>query len=800
MLQRRPGIIILTQSQCSFLPKFSIHIETKYEDNKGSNDSIFDKEAKDLEREVCFIDIASDEIPERYYKESEDPKYFKSQKTGRGQLKEGWRETHQPIMCSYKLVTVKFEVWGLQTRVEQFVHKVVRDILLIGHRQAFAWVDEWYDMTMDDVREYEKNMHEKTNIKVCNQHSSTVDEIESHAKARISDQKPLGCWSVKHGQILTCPVVCNFETHEYIAVHDDKVLRIWKNEDLNLDKAFKATLSAEVYRIHSLPQGGPLVLFRGGGVRTLDVLLEAPQQEIENLISAEAIRSVGPLWGDSCSGELTDCEVVPSFEELVIIIFLLTDSNNSVYQVLIPLQQDTEEEEEKEEEILSKSLLLNLSVSGAALKGTSLVVLDKDHVAVLGKCLTIWNTKFQTLQTSKELPLGTSGQLWCYEEKFFLIHGKVLTVIMYKCETSSLAAAVGKLKDSQTLDVSSFVNWNTLEDEELVVSFESQESVALKAESRMNVSYICLFQDASNYVLETELKKLMAKAPTPDLQATIGCVVTALTDRCKRNPKFYPQNLLQEIVETRDLSYSLCPDLMAVALEQKDLQLLQICLERFPDIPEEITYACLKAFLSMSEEHLKSVDVNLDSAICYVDVECNDMEVKTEILENGFSEEMDQDMCDTKIPKESQSDGESCPVGLQKAALLNAVLHSAYTETFLLPHLKNLPAQQAILFLRYLYYLYVKCSEKVNTTLPGIRSPTINQIMDWMCLLLDAQFTVMVMLPEAKDLLSNLHKFVRAQVRFYSELNKIEGSLQELQRLNHLRESQTYSIEVLEII
>lgn len=40
---------------------------------------------------------------------------------------------------------------------------------------------------------------------------------------QISDQKPLGCWSVKHGQILTCPVVCNFETHEYIAVHDDKV-------------------------------------------------------------------------------------------------------------------------------------------------------------------------------------------------------------------------------------------------------------------------------------------------------------------------------------------------------------------------------------------------------------------------------------------------------------------------------------------------------------------------------------------------------------------------------------------------
>lgn len=32
---------------------------------------IFHNELKDMEREVCFIDIACDEVPERYYKESE---------------------------------------------------------------------------------------------------------------------------------------------------------------------------------------------------------------------------------------------------------------------------------------------------------------------------------------------------------------------------------------------------------------------------------------------------------------------------------------------------------------------------------------------------------------------------------------------------------------------------------------------------------------------------------------------------------------------------------------------------------
>ncbi|CAL8305640.1 unnamed protein product [Merluccius merluccius] len=151
---------------CSFLPKFSIHIETKYEDNKGSNGNIFVGEPKEEETEVCFVDIAYDEIPERHYKDSEDLRYFKSEKTKRGVLKEGWIDSQEPIMCSYKLVTVKFEVWGLQTRVEQFVHKVIRDVLLLGHRQAFAWVDEWIDMTMEEVREYERATQEATNLKI----------------------------------------------------------------------------------------------------------------------------------------------------------------------------------------------------------------------------------------------------------------------------------------------------------------------------------------------------------------------------------------------------------------------------------------------------------------------------------------------------------------------------------------------------------------------------------------------------------------------------------------------------------
>ncbi|XP_042654512.1 cytoplasmic phosphatidylinositol transfer protein 1-like isoform X1 [Tyto alba] len=160
----------ITEYTCSFLPKFSIYIETKYEDNCGDSENIFHSDKILGDHEISFLDIAFDEIPERYYRSLEDPRFFSSAKTGRGPLREGWRQHTKPIMCSYKLVSVKFEVWGLQTRVEQFVHKVIRDILLIGHRQAFAWVDEWCDMSLEDVRAFETQMQVATNQKLGSQH------------------------------------------------------------------------------------------------------------------------------------------------------------------------------------------------------------------------------------------------------------------------------------------------------------------------------------------------------------------------------------------------------------------------------------------------------------------------------------------------------------------------------------------------------------------------------------------------------------------------------------------------------
>lgn len=178
--------VTITEYTCSFLPKFRVEIYTKFEDNNGSTENTFKVPEEEYQQvAIDSIDIAFDEVNAKHYKEDEDPRFFKSVKTNRGPLMEGWRITDKPIMCSYKLVHTWFEVWGFQTKTEEFIHRCIRDVLLLGHRQAFSWIDQWIDMDMDAVREYEKKAQEETNQKVL----AEVEETKEVADDEFVDAK-----------------------------------------------------------------------------------------------------------------------------------------------------------------------------------------------------------------------------------------------------------------------------------------------------------------------------------------------------------------------------------------------------------------------------------------------------------------------------------------------------------------------------------------------------------------------------------------------------------------------------------
>lgn len=142
--------------------KFHLIVESRHEPDDGKQENVHKLDEASLKhREVVFIDIATDHVDPKDYKPEYDPTLYHSEKTGRGPLQAGWQEKASPIMCCYKLVTLKFKVFGFESMVSSFVAKFQQNLFTVFHRQVFCSTDKWYGMTMEDIRELEvKIKHE----------------------------------------------------------------------------------------------------------------------------------------------------------------------------------------------------------------------------------------------------------------------------------------------------------------------------------------------------------------------------------------------------------------------------------------------------------------------------------------------------------------------------------------------------------------------------------------------------------------------------------------------------------------
>uniref|UniRef100_A0A3P8W4S6 Phosphatidylinositol transfer protein N-terminal domain-containing protein n=1 Tax=Cynoglossus semilaevis TaxID=244447 RepID=A0A3P8W4S6_CYNSE len=147
-----------TRYTCPFVEKFSIDIETYYKSDTGNQSDVFNMSAAEKRQTTIDpIDIVTDPIPPHEYKVEEDLRLFKSVKTQRGPLRDDWIEEYNnnpgktPIMCAYKLCKVEFRYWGMQSKIERFIH----DVMARAHRQAWCWQDEWYGLTIEDIRQLE---------------------------------------------------------------------------------------------------------------------------------------------------------------------------------------------------------------------------------------------------------------------------------------------------------------------------------------------------------------------------------------------------------------------------------------------------------------------------------------------------------------------------------------------------------------------------------------------------------------------------------------------------------------------
>uniref|UniRef100_A0A8C5C2S8 DDHD domain-containing protein n=1 Tax=Gadus morhua TaxID=8049 RepID=A0A8C5C2S8_GADMO len=179
-----------TRYTCPFVEKFSIDIETHYKPDTGNQPDVFNMGAAEKrQRTLDPIDIVTDPVPSHEYKAEEDPRLYQSAKTQRGPLRDDWIEEYNSgpgdtsVMCAYKLCKVEFRYWGMQSKIERFIHDVgLRKVMVRAHRQAWCWQDEWYGLTMEDIRQLELETQLALASKMA-QFSQAEEAAEAHGGA-----------------------------------------------------------------------------------------------------------------------------------------------------------------------------------------------------------------------------------------------------------------------------------------------------------------------------------------------------------------------------------------------------------------------------------------------------------------------------------------------------------------------------------------------------------------------------------------------------------------------------------------
>lgn len=109
-------------------------------------------------------------------------------------------ETHWPgtsyerrIMCSYKLCRVEAKYWGVQGRVERFIHdSALRRTMLSAHRQAWVWQDEWLGLRLDDIRKLEADAQKELQAKFSALSASPSPESAHQPQSQSQSQPASG--------------------------------------------------------------------------------------------------------------------------------------------------------------------------------------------------------------------------------------------------------------------------------------------------------------------------------------------------------------------------------------------------------------------------------------------------------------------------------------------------------------------------------------------------------------------------------------------------------------------------------
>lgn len=139
-----------------------IDVESMHVDNNIDLDNAVGLTSKELaERKIEYLDIRAAANDPNV--KTADASKFVSSKTGRGPLGDKWeRSGVKPLMCCYKVVRAQLKVFGLQTAGENAILNQQRGIFTGTLCKAFVTIDDWYTVTMEEIRKLEEDVARKS--------------------------------------------------------------------------------------------------------------------------------------------------------------------------------------------------------------------------------------------------------------------------------------------------------------------------------------------------------------------------------------------------------------------------------------------------------------------------------------------------------------------------------------------------------------------------------------------------------------------------------------------------------------
>ncbi|XP_070581234.1 nucleolar protein 11-like [Ptychodera flava] len=625
---------------------------------------------------------------------------------------------------------------------------------------------------------------------------------------KVSHQKALHSWSVKASKKFTCPVVQK-QTGGYAAIQQNKILRLWNSNDVDCNKWKKYNLSQSVYTLLSQPsRQSAVVVFSNGAVKGLNAMMHNPKFTPNNVLKEnETILSAQMVGGERIIVVAENKET----RNLTVYVHSISESSNQGNKAVVGLhieRPDTASHSLTCHCVHSednRTFLLTLwsngdvykndisvtsvspgtsslpshksfSVSGVS-QGSSLAMtsIDDSHIAVIGSTdtkskskvlLTLWECKYGTLQSKQDtgsVPTHSKHPyLFKFSSNIVTVIGSAVKVFEYTSAPSTLASALGKCEQSVTEGTvfipstwstkasSGATNETSKQDEEInnILKRLSDEKMSETGEE--------LTIAVSEFINTFVRGKDNAVYLVPFL-------LQHIVSRMKLDPTFYPKECIKDLLLSCQVSARSCPELIPILIEKKTLFLLFLSCHRLTDIPEKTLLRCLQFYLGFKEKSA------LDEAVKHA----RKVAKLERLLPSG-----------------------DCPVHRFSAILINQVLLHSYNDVFMVDCLRKLTFDEVMEFMKYLYYMLM------SVPVCERQSVTLTKVVDWLSMLIDAQFTQLVIVHRARDLLLSLHHTVDEQMQFFKELGDLQCVLQNLMKGKSVVQKQDtykYCIEILKL-